>query len=226
MLSGPKRRFGRCSETARSGARRPAPGARGGGEPGQATSPGGPPGTGGRSEAGANHHATSSRSYDAGAACVAGWGAPDHTGDRRDLRDLPGARLLPRARAGGRDRVVQLRGAEHPAGAPGSGHVGHVLPGRRRAAPQPHVTRSGSHHGDARSAGARGRSRDVLPEGSVRRDACARLRADRGAGGGRGNRLRGVPVHDRALRPSLLRRGHAHAIPPGVLPLHRAVRRG
>ncbi|CAA9304349.1 MAG: Phenylalanyl-tRNA synthetase alpha chain, partial [uncultured Gemmatimonadaceae bacterium] len=177
-----------------------------------------------RAHRGGGAAAPARRPLDARAAAVAGRPAPGDAGHRGDRGDLPRAGLHRGARARGRDRVVQLHGAQLPARPPGDGHARHALPERRRAAAHAHLARAGAHPPAVRAAGARAHSRQRLPPRLLRRVARADVRAGRGARGGRGDQLRGPQGHAHPLRAPLLRR-HQDPLPTELLPLHRAVGR-
>ena len=110
-------------------------------------------------------------------------------------------------------RLVQLRGAQHPAGTPGARDVGHPLPRPRRSrdGPAAHPHLAGA---DPPDGGGRGRRLPihavmpgpVLPPGHARRAPPPRLPPDRGTGGGPGHHLRRPGRHHRGVHHCLLRR--------------------
>ena len=150
---------------------------------------------------------------------------------RRELEDIfVGLGLPRRRRSRGRGRLAQLRGAQHPARAPGPLDAGHDLrrasAERADAAAHAHVAGADPHDGDAAAADLRGRAGPRLPQRDARRPPLARVPPDRGP------RRRPRPHDGRPLRhhrgvraPAVRRRVGAHALPLRLLPLHRAVGR-
>src|SRR5207244_10145485 len=106
--------------------------------------------------------ARAARSHAAGAAPAPRRAPPPHARPRRDRRDLRRPRLLGRRGARGRDRLLQLRGAEHPARPSRARHAGHLLPLGVHAPPHPHVARPDPRDADAEAAGADHRPREGL----------------------------------------------------------------
>ena len=90
--------------------------------------------------------------------------APHHADPARDRGPVRFARLHRAGRPRGRNRVPQLRRAEHPAGPPGARHAGHVLARRRQPAAHAHLARAGARHGEAGPAAAHDRARPRLPQ--------------------------------------------------------------
>ena len=64
----------------------------------------------------------------------------------------------------GRDRILQLRRPEHPAGPSRARHAGHLLAGWRQPAAHPHLARAGARHGAPGPAAAHDRARPRLPQ--------------------------------------------------------------
>ena len=95
---------------------------------------------------------------------------------------------------------------------------GHRGAGRAAAHAHPHVAGADSHAARVGAAGARGHPGPRLPERSLRRLARAGLHPARGAGGRRGHLVRGSQGHAQPLRPPVLQRRYAGALPPVVLP--------
>ncbi len=149
-----------------------------------------------------------------------------HPGARRDRRDLRGARLLGGRGAGDRDRLLQLRGAQHAARPSGARHAGHVLPLGRHAPAHPHLARADPRRcrrsGRRCGSSCRARSTAATPTSPTRR--CS-------------TRSRGWPWTDDVTMADLkgtlelfaremFGAALAHPLPPVVLPVHRALGRG
>ena len=100
-------------------------------------------------------------------------------------------------------------------------------PGREppRAA-HPHLAGPGAHHADPQAADLRRLPRPGVPHRRVRRHAQPGLPPGRGPGDRRGHHDGPPQGHPRPLRRADVRRGHQHPVPPVVLPVHRAERRG
>ena len=141
---------------------------------------------------------------------------------RRHLRgDGLGGRRGPRARG----RVAQLRRAQPRARPPGPHHAGHLLDRARRpraGAAHPHLAGAGAHHAHPHPADLRRVPGPRLPHRRVRRDPQPRLPPGRGARRRRGHHHGPPQGHARPLRDRDVRRGDHHALPPVVLPVHRA----
>ena len=146
----------------------------------------------------------------------------------RHRRRLRGDGLGGRRGPGARGRVAQLRRAQPRPRPPGAHHAGHLLdrPGRRppRAA-HPHLAGAGAHHAEPR----RRRSTSICPGRVFRTDEydathIAGVPPGRGARRRRGHHDGPPQGHPRPLRRSRCSAtGIAHAVPPVVLPVHRAV---
>ncbi len=106
---------------------------------------------------------------------------PGHRGDHRDLRRDG---LFGRRGARRRGRLQELRGAQHPARAPGAADAGHLLSGgragrRAAAAAHPHLARADPHHAGRPAALPRDRPRPHL-SARPRHDAHADVPPGRG----------------------------------------------
>ena len=103
---------------------------------------------------------------------------PDHPGAAGAGGGLPRPRLRGGRRPRGRDRLLQLRGAQHAAGPPGPVHVGHALrqarPARRSGAAHAHLPGADPGHGVAPAARLHGDARPLLPARHARRPPLAR----------------------------------------------------
>ena len=135
-----------------------------------------------------------------------------------------------------RARLVQLRGAQHPAGSPRARHAGHLLRGRVHAAPRRAARHGAAPHAhlaradprdeaDRQAAGPDHLPRARLPV-RLRPDPLADVPPDRGALRRRGDHLRRPEGDARRVRARLLRAGHEDALPPELLPVRRARRGG
>ena len=138
-------------------------------------------------------------------------------------------RLQGRRGPRGRARLVQLRSAELPARPSRPRDAGHALREARRAgagaAAHAHVAGAGAHDGGAAAADLRRRAGPRVPARHARRAALAGVPPDRRARGRRGHHARRPARHDRGVRPRAVRAEHQRAVPPVVLPVHRAVGR-
>ena len=142
-----------------------------------------------------------------------------------------------RRRARGRGRVALLRRAEHAGRAPRARHAGHAVPrdaaaarssgDRRRpdAAAHAHLVDADPLHAGAPAADPHRRAGPRLPARRSRPDALADVRADGRARRRRRDLAGRSQGHAARLRARDVRRTVAAAVPPELLPLHRAERR-
>ena len=109
-----------------------------------------------------------------------GHAAPADAGAPRDRGDLPRPRLRGAHRPVDRDRVEQLRRAQHAAGPPRARHAGHLLRRGRAHPALAHLAGADPHDAGGPAAGADHRARQRLPP-RRRRHPHADVPADRGA---------------------------------------------
>ena len=98
--------------------------------------------------------------------------------------------------------------------------------GERRRAAHPHLAGAGAHHAEPHPADLRRLPGPGVPHRRVRRDAQPGLPPGGGPRDRRGHHDGPPQGHPRPLRHRDVRRRHHDAVPPVVLPLHRAERRG
>ena len=111
-----------------------------------------------------------------------GHAAPAHAGAPRDRgRSSPGSASRSH-RALDRDRLPQLRRAQHAAGPPRARHAGHLLRRGRAHPALAHLAGADPHHAGGAAAGADHRARQRLPP-RRRRHPLADVPAGRGAAG-------------------------------------------
>ena len=132
---------------------------------------------------------------------------------------------LPRRRgAGGRHRRLQLRRPQPRHHAPGAAVVGHVLRRRRHRAAHAHLADAGALD-DGPAAAALHRHPGRLLPARQRRHAHPAVPPGRGPGGRRGHHAGRPQGHAAGVRARHLRRRARGALPPALLPVHRAERR-
>ena len=151
---------------------------------------------------------------------------PDRRDGPRDRRRVRAVRVRRLRGPGDRGRRHQLPDAQHPARPPGAGPVGHAVP-RRRGPPAPDAHEPGPDPGDAPGAAAdpRAAARSLLPLRGGGREPRERVLPGRGPDDRRGH-VDGRPQGPaRPVRPRDVRRGPRNAVPPRLLPVHRAVGR-
>ena len=147
--------------------------------------------------------------------------------DRRRVHEpgVPG-----RGRPGGRGRLAQLPGAEHPPRSPGPHDEGLVVRERagssRVAAADRDLGRAGPHDAVAAAPRVRRCARALLPARDGRSDAPPGLPSGRGVGGRRGHHVRRPQGHARGHGKALFGERTAGTARPGLLPVRRARVRG
>ena len=156
------------------------------------------------------------------------------TQDARRARGRLRLHGLPRRRgARGRDRLVQLRGPQHPAGAPrarrcttpstsSSGAAESVVLRTHTSPVQIRLMEAAVREGSLPAA--RRGSRARVPARHPRREPPRRVPPDRGSRRRRGHHVRGPRRDDPLVHRGLLRRRHRRAAAAELLPVHRAVR--
>ena len=156
--------------------------------------------------------------------------APDHDAVRAHRRRLRRDGLGGRRGPARRGRVAELRRAQPRSRPPGAHDAGHLLDRSARAPPRAahaHLTGAGAH--DARPASHRSTSSarvaSSAPTSTTPRTARCSTRS-RASSSTEGITMAHLKGSARPLRRGDLRRGDHHALPPVVLPVHRAQRRG
>ena len=151
-------------------------------------------------------------------------------GDGRADRHFRRHGLCRRRRSRHRDRRLQLHEAEFPRGPSGAGNARHVLlqsEARRlaHAVAHPHLAGAGAHHADAEAADPDHLSGPHLSH-RLRCHPHAAVSPGRGPRDRQGLASRPSQMDPARVLQGVLRgRQHQHAVPPVVLPVHRAVAR-
>src|SRR5260370_23712178 len=154
--------------------------------------------------------------------------APDPPGLPGNRRYFFLYRLLRRRRPRNRNALLQFRSAEHSRIPSRARRYGYLLSGfaERREDPAPsshaHLAHADSHHGKAKAARARHRSRQGLSPPQSRRHPFLRLPPDRRPGRRHGYHLLRFHRHYRIFRKTVFRPQRENSFPPQLFPINRA----
>ncbi len=154
------------------------------------------------------------RRHDARSADPSRRSPPDPGDDRRDCPRLRPVRLRRLRGPGGRGRPHELPDAQHPAGPPRPGPVGHAV--RRRRGPSsadPHVARPDPGHAPGEAADPGAAARPLLPLRGDRRQPRVGVLPGRGPDGRRGHDDGRPQGPARPIREGRLRRRQEDALP-------------